>query len=63
MITATQMDYDRITFSLPSSMNSALDRLKSELKRSKSEIIKFAIESYLGSTKKNETTKSSRNDG
>ena len=52
MITVTQMDYDRITFSLPTSMNSALDRLKSQLKRSKSEIIKFAIESYLAQQKK-----------
>ena len=51
-MTATHMDYDRITFSLPSSMNSALDSLKNEVKRSKSEIIKLAIESYLGEQKK-----------
>lgn len=47
MITSTQINYDRITFSLPNSMNIALDELKNELNRSKSEIIKLAIESYL----------------
>lgn len=52
MMSATQMDYDRITFSLPSSMNIALDKLKSEIKRSKSEIIKLAIENYLAQQKK-----------
>ena len=51
-MTATQMEYDRITFSLPSSMNIALDNLKSEIKRSKSDIIKLAIESYLAQQKK-----------
>ena len=52
MMTATQIDYDRITFSLPNSMNVALERLKNEIKRSKSEIIKLAIESYLAQQKK-----------
>jgi metal-responsive CopG/Arc/MetJ family transcriptional regulator len=52
MITSTQIEYDRITFSLPQSMNIALDNLKSEIKRSKSEIIKLAIESYLAQQKK-----------
>ncbi|MBU1667589.1 ribbon-helix-helix domain-containing protein [bacterium] len=52
MMSVTQMDYDRITFSLPSSMNIALDKLKSEIKRSKSEIIKLAIENYLAQQKK-----------
>jgi len=52
MMTATQIDYDRITFSLPNSMNLALERLKNEIKRSKSEIIKLAIESYLAQQKK-----------
>ena len=52
MIIATHTDYDRITFSLPNSMNIALDRLKNEIKRSKSEIIKLAIESYLAQQKK-----------
>jgi len=40
----TQNNYDRITFSLPSSLNIALDELKSEIKRSKSEIIKMPNE-------------------
>jgi len=46
-MTTTQTHYDRITFSLPNSLNIALDELKSEIKRSKSEIIKMAIESYI----------------
>ena len=46
MIT-TQNSYDRITFSLPNTLNLALDELKSEINRSKSEIIKMAIESYI----------------
>ncbi|MEA1892263.1 MAG: ribbon-helix-helix protein, CopG family [Campylobacterota bacterium] len=52
MTTNTQIKYDRITFSLPNSMNIALDKLKNELSRSKSEIIKLAIESYLAQEKK-----------
>jgi metal-responsive CopG/Arc/MetJ family transcriptional regulator len=52
MIATTQVDYNRITFSLPQSMNIALDNLKNEIKRSKSEIIKLAIESYLAQQKK-----------
>ena len=40
-------NYDRITFSLPNSLNIALDELKHEFKRSKSEIIKVAIENYV----------------
>ncbi len=40
-------DYDRITFSLPRSMNLELNSLKNETKSSKSEIIKFAIKNYL----------------
>ena len=41
MMTATQLEYSRITFSLPNRMNTALDKLKNEIKRSKSEIIKL----------------------
>ena len=52
MITVTPVEYDRITFSLPNSMNMALDKLKNEISRSKSEIIKLAIESYLAQQKK-----------
>jgi len=52
MIASTQIEYTRITFSLPQSMNIALDNLKNEVKRSKSEIIKLAIESYLAQQKK-----------
>ncbi len=52
MIATTQVDYNRITFSLPQSMNIALDNLKNEIKCSKSEIIKLAIESYLAQQKK-----------
>jgi metal-responsive CopG/Arc/MetJ family transcriptional regulator len=48
----TQSSYDRITFSLPNSMNIALDNLKSEIHRSKSEIIKLAIESYIAQQNK-----------
>lgn len=40
-------DYDRITFSLPRSMNFELNSLKKETNRSKSEIIKLAIKDYL----------------
>lgn len=46
-MTIEQINYDRITFTLPNSMNIALDNLKTEFKRSKSEIIKLAIESYI----------------
>ena len=42
-----QKEYDRITFSLPRSMNLALDNLKKEIKSSKSEIIKLALKAYL----------------
>ncbi|MCF6207597.1 MAG: ribbon-helix-helix protein, CopG family [Sulfurovum sp.] len=42
-----QTEYDRITFSLPHSMNASLDKLKKEMRISKSDIIKQAIESYL----------------
>jgi len=49
---ATQINYDRITFSLPNSLNIALDELKNEIKRSKSEIIKLAIESYIAQQNK-----------
>jgi len=52
MVTSTQIEYNRITFSLPQSMNIALNNLKNELKRSKSEIIKLAIENYLAQQKK-----------
>ncbi len=52
MLTTTQINYDRITISIPNSMNSNLDKLKNEIKRSKSEIIKLAIESYLAQQKK-----------
>jgi metal-responsive CopG/Arc/MetJ family transcriptional regulator len=51
-MTAKHVEYDRITFSLPNSMNIALDTLKNEISRSKSEIIKLAIESYLNQQKK-----------
>lgn len=39
--------FDRITFTLPHSMNLELDSLKKEIKRSKSEIIKLAVQNYL----------------
>ena len=42
-----QKNYDRITFSLPRTMNEALDSLKEETKSSKSEIIKLAIEQFI----------------
>jgi len=51
-MTTLQTNYDRITFSLPNTLNIALDELKSETKRSKSEIIKMAIEEYLAQEKK-----------
>jgi len=52
MMRAAQTPYDRITFSLPNTLNNALDALKHETKRSKSEIIKLAIEHYLSQQKK-----------
>jgi len=42
-----QTSYDRITFSLPHSMNITLDSLKQELQSSKSDIIKQAIEYFV----------------
>ena len=52
-----QNSYDRITFSLPNSLNVALDDLKNEFKRSKSEIIKTAIENYVAQQHKNKLRK------
>ena len=49
--------YDRITFSLPHSMNVTLDTLKKELQSSKSDIIKQAIEYFV---KKQEEEKLAR---
>lgn len=56
-MTTTQTNYDRITFSLPNSLNIALDELKSEIKRSKSEIIKMAIENYIDQENKKKIQK------
>ncbi len=42
-----QNSYDRITFSLPHSMNLALDELKEELQSTKSDLIKQAIEYFI----------------
>lgn len=53
----TQISYDRITFSLPHSMNVTLDSLKQELQSSKSDIIKQAIEYFV---KKQEEEKLAR---
>ena len=39
--------YDRITFSLPHTMNVALEDLKEELQRSKSDVIKQAIAHFV----------------
>lgn len=47
----THQNYDRITFSLPKPINTALGKLKIESKQSKSEIIKIAIERYLAQQK------------
>ena len=46
-MTATHVQLDRITFSLPSGMNQALDQLKNEKRRSKSDLIQSAIALYL----------------
>jgi len=54
---ATQNNYDRITFSLPNTLNVALDELKAEVNRSKSEIIKMAIESYIAQQNKRKVQK------
>ncbi len=56
-MTISQDSYSRITFSLPTSMNIALDSLKNDTKTSKSEIIKLAIEHYLTEQKKLELQK------
>lgn len=56
-MTTTQTHYDRITFSLPNSLNIALDALKSEIKSSKSEIIKMAIENYIDQENKKKLQK------
>ena len=42
----------RVTFSLPLNIDNALDQLKKETKRSKSELINIAIENYLQEQKK-----------
>lgn len=51
-MTTAEIGYDRITFSLPSSLNKTLNSLKKEVNRSKSEIIKLAIESYVSNQEK-----------
>lgn len=51
MITS-EVEYERITFSLPSSLNKTLNSFKKEINSSKSEIIKLAIESYLDNQEK-----------
>lgn len=51
-MTTAEIEYDRITFSLPSSLNKTLNSLKKEVNRSKSEIIKLAIESYVSNQEK-----------
>jgi len=52
MATAVQAQNNRITFSLPHSMNVALDQMKGEIGRSKSDIINLAIASYLSQQEK-----------
>jgi len=47
----SQKNYDRITFSLPHSMNLALDNFKKETKSSKSEIINLALKNFLAQQK------------
>jgi len=51
-MTTAEIEYDRITFLLPSSLNKTLNSLKKEVNRSKSEIIKLAIESYVSNQEK-----------
>ncbi len=52
MQAAANLTYNRITFSLPHTMNTALDQLKREEGRSKSEIINAAIADYLAQQEK-----------
>ncbi len=52
MQAATNLTYNRITFSLPRTVNAALDQLKREMNRSKSEIINVAIADYLAQQEK-----------
>ena len=40
-------NFDRITFSLPHSMNLSLEQLKKEFKTSKADIIKKALEDFI----------------
>ena len=52
MSTAVQAQNNRITFSMPRAMNMALDQLKAETGRSKSDIINLAIANYLSQQEK-----------
>jgi metal-responsive CopG/Arc/MetJ family transcriptional regulator len=45
-------NYDRITFSLPKSIHNALNELKNESQKSKSELIQNALQYYLDLQKK-----------
>lgn len=54
---ATNQNYDRITFSLPKAVNTALGKLKIESKQSKSKLIKTAIEQYLAQQEKTKLQK------
>lgn len=51
-MTTTSVEYERVTFSLPSSLNATLNNLKKEVNRSKSEIINLAIQSYIKNQEK-----------
>ena len=51
-MTTASAEYERITFSLPSSLNATLNNLKKEVNRSKSEIINLAIQSYIKNQEK-----------
>jgi metal-responsive CopG/Arc/MetJ family transcriptional regulator len=43
----TTLSYDKITFTIPRVLNKQLENIKNELKVSKSEVLKSAVEEYL----------------
>jgi uncharacterized protein YehS (DUF1456 family) len=54
----TVQSYDKVTFTIPRILNMQLENIKKELKVSKSEVLKNAVEEYLQKQEKAKMQKS-----
>ncbi|EJF07779.1 Ribbon-helix-helix protein, copG family [Thiovulum sp. ES] len=54
----TTLSYDKVTFTIPRILNQQLENIKKELKVSKSEVLKNAVEEYLQKQEKAKIQKS-----